>query len=265
MTTTGSTTTLARLRAKSLSDWRAAIERRAALSLRTRTIEMRNRRPIASITFDDCPASATTIGARILENHGVRGTFYICGALAGRAWEDIDQFAADDVARLIREGHEIGCHTFGHNRATHLSRRAIKHEIAANQSFVDRLTGNYVMSTFAYPYGAVGLASKHLLQRHFTACRSIEPGIDRGIVDLGHVKANLLGEHLHGVDCLKPLIGQTVAANGWLNLFTHDISDDPSPFGCRPAALGAIIEALLAAGIEILPVKDAVERITNRV
>ncbi|MCB8835211.1 polysaccharide deacetylase family protein, partial [Escherichia coli] len=41
-------------------------------------------RPVVSFTFDDVPDTALTNGARILEDHGVRGTFYIAGSLEGQ-------------------------------------------------------------------------------------------------------------------------------------------------------------------------------------
>jgi peptidoglycan/xylan/chitin deacetylase (PgdA/CDA1 family) len=45
---------------------------------------MRNRRAIVSFTFDDFPSSAVSNGARLLEDHGARGTFYLTGSYCGR-------------------------------------------------------------------------------------------------------------------------------------------------------------------------------------
>lgn len=250
-----------RLGAKSVADWRATIDRRAALAARTRVLKMRNRRPVASITFDDCPESAVTTGARILEERGVRGTFFICGGLCLSDWEQCRQFSRADIGRLIQRGHEIGCHTFGHRRSTEMSRREIEQEIAANQAFVEEVAGDYVMTSFAYPYGAIGLSAKRIYQSRFAACRGIEPGVDSGSIDLALVKSNLVPEDGALTAWLNPLIETAVAHNGWLTLFTHDVTDRPTPFGCRPETLAAAIDAIMAAGIEILPVKNALGRI----
>lgn len=250
-----------RLREKSPAEWRETLDRQAARTVRTRTMKMRNRRPVASITFDDCPQTAVTTGAQLLEERGQRGTFFICGGLVGRDWENGRQFARADLVRLVERGHEIGCHTFGHQRCPTLRRHDLEQDIAANQAFIGETLGDYTLTSFAYPYGAFGLAAKRLLQSRFAVCRGIEPGIEAGTVDLGLVKSNLIPHDTDNADWLKPLIEETVIRNGWLTLFTHDVADHPTPFGCRPAALAAAIDALAAAGIEILPVKNALGRI----
>lgn len=250
-----------RLRAMSLTDWRLAIERRAALASRRRVVRMRNRRPIASFTFDDCPHSAATVGAGILEAHGARGTFYVCGDLVDGHWENVPQLSRQDLRRLVETGHEIGCHTYRHCRTTELSSGAIEREIADNRAFLRTIAGDLKMTTFAYPFGSVGLVAKRVCDGQFAACRSIEPGVDRGSVDLSHVKSNLVPSTAVDAGWLKPLIDEAVAGNGWITLFTHDVSNNPTGYGCRPEALVSAIEALLAADIAILPVRDAVARI----
>lgn len=250
-----------RLRAKSLAGWKATLDRRAAIAMRTRMLKMRNLRPVASISFDDFPQSAAVTGARILEDRGVHGTFYVCGGLSGREWENGLQFSREDLVRLVARGHEIGCHTYGHRRSTDMTRREIEQEITRNQAFVADVLGDYVLTTFAYPYGSIGFAPKRVFQRRFAACRSIEPGVDAGSVDLALVKSNLVPRDTDTADWLKPLIEEAVAKNGWLNLFTHDVTEQPTAFGCRPAALAAAVDALQAAGIVVLPVKNALGRI----
>jgi hypothetical protein len=47
------------------------------------------------------------------------------------------------------------------------------------------------------------------------------------------------------------------ASNGWLILFTHDVSEQPSPFGCTPAMLTEVLEMLAAAEVPVTPVKHA--------
>jgi peptidoglycan/xylan/chitin deacetylase (PgdA/CDA1 family) len=60
------------------------ISNRLMRHLPVATLEVPSQTPTVSFTFDDAPDSALTTGAQILEAHGVRGTFYIAGGLAGR-------------------------------------------------------------------------------------------------------------------------------------------------------------------------------------
>jgi hypothetical protein len=61
-----------------------AVRRSVRTALFARTVAMRNRRAIVSFTFDDFPSSAVSNGARLLEDHGARGTFYLTGSYCGR-------------------------------------------------------------------------------------------------------------------------------------------------------------------------------------
>jgi hypothetical protein len=51
-------------------------------------------------------------------------------------------------------------------------------------------------------------------------------------------------------------------SNAWLILFSHDVSDAPSPYGATPEMLVHTLSTLAAAGIEVLPVKHALARVT---
>src|ERR1700735_5587982 len=88
--------------------------RRAARHSRSKPFAMRNTAPLVSFTFDDVPDSAYTNGAAILENRGVRGTFYIAAGTCGTVdthWRVIDR---NQVRALHAADHEIGCHTYSH-------------------------------------------------------------------------------------------------------------------------------------------------------
>ena len=55
------------------------VSRGLAYYVATKCVRAQNKRPLVSITFDDVPDTALVNGARVLERHGVRGTFYIAG------------------------------------------------------------------------------------------------------------------------------------------------------------------------------------------
>jgi hypothetical protein len=53
-------------------------------------------------------------------------------------------------------------------------------------------------------------------------------------------------------------LDRTLAARGWLIFFTHDVSDDPSPYGCSRKAFETVADAVARRGFRVLPVKNAV-------
>src|ERR1700761_4440439 len=94
-----------------------------------RTAIMTNQRAIVSFTFDDFPRSAVSNGARILESYGARGTFYAAGSYCGKTIDGIVQYSKEDLLRLVRDGHEIGCHTFHHRRVSTLTASELGTEV----------------------------------------------------------------------------------------------------------------------------------------
>jgi peptidoglycan/xylan/chitin deacetylase (PgdA/CDA1 family) len=248
---------------RSLTEIAAAIDRRIAHVSRSKKVAARNQAPIVSITFDDIPATAARAGADILEAHRVCGSFYVCGGLEDAQWENGQQYNRDDLKRLAQRGHEIGCHTYEHLNCSRQSGAKLATSLDRNQAYIRDALGDVVFSTFAYPYGAYGTASKLRMQKRFAACRGVLPGINAGTIDLGLLKAVALPPMARDGGWITSWLQQVQEQQGWLVLFTHDVQANPGPFGCTPELLAATIDAVLARGIEILTVKDAVARVAG--
>lgn len=241
------------------------LSHRVAQWVRPRAVAMANPAPVVSITFDDCPRSAVTVGAAILEAHGARGTFFVSGGLASRQWDNSAQFEPDDIARLAAAGHEIGCHTFSHPDCADIDRERLERELRLNRDWLAGVAPGLPLQSFAYPYGSVGLTAKAVAQSRFSVCRGIEPGVNHGSADLGLLKAVAIPPTATNGDWIKPWLAEAAATRGWLVLFTHDVSGTPSPFGCSPQALAETLAVIRRAGIAIQPVAEAVRTVARGV
>jgi peptidoglycan/xylan/chitin deacetylase (PgdA/CDA1 family) len=233
--------------------------RRAAFS---RTVAMRNRRAIVSFTFDDFPRSAVVNGARLLEDHGVRGTFYMTGSYCGGVIDGIPQYCEKDLAVLAAAGHEIGCHTFSHRRVSTLSAAELNRELDLNEVFAARHLPGIALRTFAYPFGDVSFAATMRLQSRFAGCRSIEPGYNSQSADLGRLRSVQLYDRLVSAEDVSDIIKQAVMRTAWLIFYTHDVTQSPSSFGCTPSLFEHAIKFAIAAGAEIRPMLAAIEAVT---
>ncbi len=58
------------------------VRRRMTQHYAARPAKLAFERPVLSITFDDFPVSAAKEGARILESHGARGTYYASAGMS---------------------------------------------------------------------------------------------------------------------------------------------------------------------------------------
>lgn len=224
-------------------------------------IRSRLDRPVASITFDDFPKSAWREGGPILQRHDARATYYAAGRFCGQTEDGLDYYTAEDLTEIQDAGHEIGCHTFSHQYGTGVSSKALDEDVARNQAFVADLLGDYPLSSFAYPYGDVSPRTKLLFSSRFPTSRGIRRGVNAGLIDLAQLKAIGLEHQAWDPAAIEGAVAQAAHRNGWIIFFTHDVSDDPSPYGATPEMLDHALSAVREAGIDILPVKHALARV----
>ena len=216
---------------------------------------------VASITFDDFPRNAWTIGGQILARYDAKATYYVAGSFCGRTQDGLDYYDEADLRALVAAGHEIGCHSFSHQMSPTLSSQALIAEAERNLAFLNAALGPFNPASYAYPYGEASPRTKRLLGDRFATVRGIRGGVNAGTLDLGMLKSIPLEARRWVPDEIDAAIDAAVAQAGWVTFFTHDVSDAPSPFGCTPAMLEHVLQRLQAAGIPVLTIKDAAARI----
>ena len=233
------------------------MRRRAGRYLDVRPATVKPPRGVLSLSFDDIPRSAWTEAGPILAEHGVKATYYVCGGLSGRRNLDLPQFEVEDLQAIHAAGHEIGCHTYEHVSTLTLSPAELDASLARNAAWVAKRLDGYEMRTFAYPFGDCALGAKAVIDRRFLCGRGVRDGINAGRADRNLLHAiGLESRRLPGYD-LEKLVADAAASRGWLIAYGHDISDAPTPYGCRPHDLDHLIRLAKAAGLDIQPVAAA--------
>jgi peptidoglycan/xylan/chitin deacetylase (PgdA/CDA1 family) len=206
------------------------------------------RKAALSLTFDDARESQVDVGIPLLDEHGVRATFYVQpeGArkrLAG--WK-----------AALAAGHEIGNHSSTHpctgnfafsrgNALEDYTLERLERDVAEASLFVSRELGREA-SGFAYPCGQTFVGRGEgvrsyvpLVARLFRTGRLYmgEDSNDPAFCDL----AQLLGVNLDGLSFeeVRPLLDKTVAEGRWLILAGHEIGE-AGPQTTRAATLAVI-------------------------
>ncbi len=233
------------------------MRRRAACHLDRDPVRIAPGRGVFSVSFDDFPETAWTEAGQILADHGVRATYYVCGGLEGGTNLDLPQFRTAHLEALAAAGHEVGCHTFGHTSVLRLDPAGLEASLDANARWVGERLGGYRMTTFAYPFGDASMTAKRVVRRRFALGRGVREGVNRGPEDRALVKSiGLESRRLPGYD-LESLMAETGSTSGWLTAYGHDVSNRPTPYGCRPEDLDRVLRLARAAGLEIRPVGEA--------
>lgn len=239
------------------------MRRRAGRYLDVRPVTIRPPRGVLSLSFDDIPRSAWTEAGPILAQHGIKATYYVCGGLSGGRNLDLPQFEVEDLQALHAAGHEVGCHTYGHVSTLGLSPAELEADLGRNAAWVAERLDGHEMRTFAYPFGDCTLRAKPVIDRRFLCGRGVRDGINGGRADRNLLQAiGLESRRLPGYD-LEKLVRDTADVHGWLIAYGHDVSDSPTPYGCRPEDIDRLIGLAKAAGLEILPVGAAWARTTR--
>lgn len=236
------------------------MRRRAGRYLGVRPMPVAPERGVLSLSFDDIPVSAWTEAGPVLDQHGVKATYYVCGGLAGGRNLDLPQFETAHLQALHAAGHEVGCHTFEHVSTLTLSPSELEASLARNAAWVAERLDGYRMTTFAYPFGDCALKAKAVIDRRFRSGRGVRDGVNAGRADRANLQAiGLESRRLPGYD-LEALVRQAADERGWLIAYGHDVSDRPTPYGCRPEDIDRLIGLAKDAGLDILPVGVALDR-----
>lgn len=236
------------------------MRRRAGRYLDVRPMPVAPERGVLSLSFDDIPVSAWTEAGPVLAQHGVKATYYVCGGLAGGRNLDLPQFETEHLQALHAAGHEVGCHTYEHASTLSLSAAELDASLERNARWVAERLDGHVMTTFAYPFGDCALGSKAVIDRRFRCGRGVRDGVNAGSADRANLQAiGLESRRLPGYD-LGALVRTAADERGWLIAYGHDVSDRPTPYGCRAEDIDRLIRLARAAGLDILPVGAAVER-----
>ena len=235
----------------------ARLRRGAARLAARRMVSPRLPRGLISFSFDDCPRSVVDNALPQLEAEGWRATVYAAMGLNGTTNHLGEHMGLADYQAASRAGHEIGDHTYQHNNATTDGVEATLRDIDANQT-VFKEAGLPPATTFAFPYGGVNVALKRALSDRFVLLRGVHAPKGRAL-DL-----NLAASAPLYHDCIEATFARIreAAADGhWLILFTHDVRERPSDFGCTPDDLEQTIALCRELDVEVLPVADAARKV----
>jgi peptidoglycan/xylan/chitin deacetylase (PgdA/CDA1 family) len=229
----------------------------AARTLKARPARLGGARPIASITFDDFPRNAWTLGGPVLARHGVRGTYYTAGGFCGRTVDGTVFYDGGDLAALAAAGHELGCHSFAHQPTPELSTEALLADAERNREFLKPFLKGEAPVSYAFPFGRVSPRTKRAHAPRYASLRGVHPGINAGRVDLAQLNTISLEARCWDERGIQAAIQRALHDHGWLIFYTHDVSETPSEYGSTPAMLDWALSRLAAARIAVLPVREA--------
>lgn len=213
-------------------------------------------RPLLSLTFDDFPRSAWLESKPLLRAYNARATFYASESFRSQTDGNVAFFTGDDLIEVAEHGHEIGCHTYDHGSCILRGVAQVRESVERNAAALRAILGNFQPKTFAYPYGHASLLSRHMLMHRYETCRGISHKWDARVFDRSLVPALGLERHRRGRYDWPMIIEQVAARNGWLVVLTHDVSPDPTDYGCTHDELHRLMDLAKSYGFLFTTMSD---------
>ncbi len=142
---------------------------------------------LGCVTFDDGYRDNYEIALPVLDQCGIKATFFIATGSLGGAFRTfaggVATMTRDQVRELAKLGHEVGAHTVNHPKLTQVSRETASEEIGQSKAFLEQLLGTHIDS-FAYPKGDCDQEVKELVQQAgFAQAVTIREGLVDGESD----------------------------------------------------------------------------------
>ncbi|MFI6876622.1 polysaccharide deacetylase family protein [Streptomyces sp. NPDC050400] len=220
-----------------------------------------------SLTFDDGTADHFTTVKPILDDHGMKATFYVNSGRLG----DAGHLTAAQVKQLAAGGQEIGGHTATHARLPDLSPDDQRREICNDR--VTLLNLGLSVKNFAYPFGADTAATQgYVADCGYNSARDVgglvTPGSCSGCPYANAVPppnpyAVRTNDSVTTSTTLATLQGYVTRAEanggGWVPIVLHHVCNGCEPtYATTPAILDAFLDWLAARGTAVATVNAVI-------
>ncbi len=230
----------------------------------TRKIDIKNAKAVFSFTFDDVPISAAVAGAKILENAGATGTYYVALGMEGadkKKSNDRLYLNEAEIKSLHQKGHDIACHTYSHLNIRASNIIDVVSDCNKNTDELMRIVQVSSISHFAYPFGMVSPRGKKELGGKYKTLRTVDEGLNGLKTDLTHLRAINLYSDLFDKEKIKKNINDAVKKGAWLIFYTHDICENHSQWGTTPEDLQWVVDQCIKSQGEILNMNQAYQKL----
>lgn len=114
---------------------------------------------VIALTFDDGPSRYTKEILKVLRKHKINATFFVLGNKVS--------LYEDTLKEMIKDGNEIGNHSYNHKLMSNLNENEIKEQIQKTQEILTNKLG-YTPVSFRPTYGSINKKVKQSTSMHIT-------------------------------------------------------------------------------------------------
>jgi peptidoglycan/xylan/chitin deacetylase (PgdA/CDA1 family) len=216
---------------------------------------------LVSFTFDDNGGGQFRYARPLLNDAGIKATFYTPTSFI-KPTDDDSSLGAPRMARLAAEGHEIAAHSISHSDLRWVSDGDLDRELREPVQALGQQFGVNVTS-FASPSGGYDDRELPQFERYYQSHRTALNGLNDPSAD----RFQLLGFGAEtGAAKAIEQIDEAIAADRWIILIYHDVSENGEGFlQARRSDLARVIDHVKARGVRTARVDEGVARLRRPV
>ncbi len=192
------------------------------------------------LTFDDGPSKQTERVLNILKKKKVKATFFTIGRE--------DEFSQSIYQRIVKEGHTLGMHSYSHIfKEVYGSLEGFKKDFYRISDHLEKITG--VRPVFyRFPGGSSNSVNELPIEQYtdFLKAQGVQ------YADWNVIAANGITDNVTKEDMVRSVM-EGVAKYDTSIVLLYDSADKKM----TADSLSAMIDSLLAAGYELLPMDDS--------
>jgi peptidoglycan/xylan/chitin deacetylase (PgdA/CDA1 family) len=223
----------------------------------TKPGERRFKEPIVSITYDDAWYSQFDPGAKDLDAHGFKGTFYINPS----AIETESFMSPGNLDSLRRRGHQLAAHGNDHVDMSSLNEKAVETQLRKSYEYVSQGLGTKNID-FATPYGKNDAEVQWYIRKFFRSHRGTVSGINtKQNFNVYDLQVLFIGRDTT-IDYIKGELAETKSLNGWFILVYHRIEDGADhPTTITKVTHKKQLDAVKQSGIKVMTIDAALKEL----
>jgi peptidoglycan/xylan/chitin deacetylase (PgdA/CDA1 family) len=215
---------------------------------------------IISITFDDGWKSQFDYALPLLDQHGLKATFYVNpGKLSYFATKPNNPFMTiTKIQELQNQGHEIGSHGNWHPDFTTLNDAQLLDEFRTSKNTLQ--SWGLTRNNFAYPHGKNNPHTDSVGRQFYQTVRTFPVP---ALIQLPNTLFSLpcWGDITDGSETLQPLknLVDTVSAYGGWMIFCFHKFDSSSDTNTPPEIFHDFLDYIQQKGITVLKIQEALQ------
>lgn len=210
---------------------------------------------IISISFDDGWLSSYENALPILEENGLKATYYIVLDYLENNY--IGYINYNQLIDLKNHGHEIGSHSMSHSNLTLIPPEQLFYEINNSRTLLEN--SGFSINSLAYPFGAFNdQVIKSAKESLYSSGRGTNTGLNFKDTDPLQLKATSLKSTMT-LEEIKQYINNSIQQKGWLILSFHQISNNENLYNINPEKFSQIVNYIKEKNIPVVTVSEGLK------